>query len=144
MCEDDKRALWTVRRQINEIGRREEGLREMRQRTIGSPRIDGMPGGGSNADAATGRLIRIETLERELKRERSKAERMQKATRNRLRSLRDTGMSEKEHIFCDAYFCTALDVYHSSILAGVSERTAMRYIKAASLKEEQTQKETGS
>lgn len=113
-----------VRALAEEIAPREAGLYELRTRSIGSPAMDGMPRGGGARDANAERLARIERVEQAISRDKRRLERKRQEARRAIRTL-----DARRRIFYTAYYIDADKASAARVLAGVSQRTAMRYIK---------------
>lgn len=133
MSDNTKNMLIRCRDWAKEIKLREDGLRELRTRTISSPNLDGMPRGGGDADANARRMIGIEKRESELKQER----RGLNALKNKAKKALE-GLKPSQRIFYQEYYIECHKCAAARVLAGISERTAMRYIQMI-----QGKKETG-
>ena len=123
----DERTKNTLRRCrdfAKEVKLREEGLHELRMQTISSPNMDGMPGGSRSVDASTRRLISIEKRERDLERDKRSLETMRRAAGSALE-----GLKPEQRVFYREYYIEAHKASTARVIAGISERTAMRYLQ---------------
>lgn len=121
--ERTKGLLMECRKLAQEIALREEGLRELRMRTISSPRLDGMPHSSGSMDASTNKLIQIERREREIQRDKGRLQRLRSAARRVVKPLKP-----EQCIFYTEYFIEAQKARTARIMAGISERTMTNYL----------------
>lgn len=118
-----KDMLQKCRELAQEIQLREEGLKELRAQTISSPKLDGMPRGNVGHNANDNRLIQIEKRERDIERDKRKLERLRNDARRAIRPLKP-----EQRIFYAEYFIEAQKARAARTMAGISKRTATRYL----------------
>ena len=122
--ERTKSILQECRELINtDIPALEECIREMQLQTISSPKLDGMPHGSAAGDAMANRLKRLEKYESELAHNRRRLERLQSAARRATRAL-----EARRRIFYESYYVCGEKASVARTEAGISDRTATRYI----------------
>lgn len=132
--ERTKNTLQECRALINtEIPAIEECIRELRMQTISSPKLDGMPRGGAVGDAMANRLKRLEKYESDLSFTKRRLERLQKAAKRAV-----NGLEVRRRIFYESYYIGGEKAAVARAEAGISERSATRYIGDVT-----TKKETG-
>lgn len=127
----DKYILHECRELAQEIRLREEGLQELRMKTIGSPNMDGMPKGSGTHSASDNRLIQIEKYERDIEHSKRRLERLKDAARAVIKPLK---VAQK--VFYQEYFVEAQKAHIARTMAGVSERTMTNYLAEARIDKE--------
>lgn len=113
-----------VRDLVDEAERLQERLDEMQQQTVSSPRLDGMPRGGSQGDAMASALIQRQAQEERLQRAQKRLQKAQKDAR-RITARLPAPM----RLFYEAYYIDSEKIDVSCSIARISESTAYRYIR---------------
>lgn len=122
--------LTRCKRLAAKLATTEESIKELRMQTISSPKMDGMPHGSAQGDASAGRLARLEAREREYERDRRDLTLLRQTARRVIKLL-----DAKRRIFYEAYYIDAEKASAARKEAGISERTASRYINDVIKKE---------
>ena len=115
-----------VRDLVDEVERLQERLDEMQLQTVSSPRLDGMPRGGSQGDAMASMLIQRQAQEDLLQRAQKRLQKAQKdAERITVR------LPAPMRLFYAAYYIDGEKFDAACSIARISESTAYRYLRAA-------------
>lgn len=121
--EQEKDTLRAARVLLEEIRLREERLDELKTRQISSPKLDGMPKGSGDGDAATARMISIEGREQQIRRDRRRLKRLQGRARRAIAPL-----NPRQRIFYTEYYLKGSSAETAADEARISGRTATRYL----------------
>ncbi len=124
MTREEADKLLAVREIAEELERLEDGLEELKRRTISSPNMDGMPHGSSQGDALPAALIRMQDMEDKLGRTSERLRRAQNAARRIIRQL-----PVVKRIFYEAYYVEHDKHDAACRVAGISESTGYRYMR---------------
>lgn len=118
--------LRIVRDIADELERLEGALEELRQQTISSPRMDGMPHGSSKGDAMASMLVQKQRMEERVGNASDRLRRAQNVARRIIKP-----MPAAKRLFYEAYYIENGKLATACAIARVSESTAYRYLRAA-------------
>lgn len=123
--------LRVVKDYAEELDRLRESLAELEGQTIGSPKLDGMPHGGSQSDAMAGRLIRKQRLE----------ERVRDAERQLRRAINTAKrviapLPARMRLFYEAYYIEGYKLEDACSYARVCIRTGNTYVRIANQRQQ--------
>lgn len=108
-----------------EVQKLQDRLDELKRQTISSPKMDGMPRGGSQCDAMASAIIQKERQEQLLASTQRRFERAAKAAQRVVRDL-----PAGKRLFYAAYYIDGEKQLTACDIAGISESTGYRYMRA--------------
>ena len=124
LTDRDRRRLLAVRDAAQELQEAQDALKELELKTVGSPKMDGMPKGSTQGDTSTQHLIHLDFARKKLEKAQIA---LAKAKHNAYRVCRRLEGHMRK--FCEAYYmeCFPFDV--AQALSGVGERRCYDYIR---------------
>ena len=99
-------------------------MQELQLQTVSSPKMDGMPGGGSVSDPMAVLMIRKQRTAERIKQTKERFKRAQKDARAVL-----VGLPVAKRLFYEAYYVEGDKLESAAAFAGICPRTGSNYIK---------------
>lgn len=116
-----------MREAVKDLQEAEDSVRELELKTVGSPKMDGMPKGSSTGDANAQYLIHLEYARSKLDRAHNQ---LARAKNNAYRVCRRlSGHMQK---FCEAYYAEGFPFEVAQAMSGVKDRQCYSYMAEVS------------
>lgn len=125
MTDRDRHALRVCRDAAINYAEREESVREIERRTVGSPKLDGMPRGSGVGDPTGSLAAGIDYA----RRRRDAAEKAYKRVRRAAVHACRRIANKHAQKFCEAYYLDGKPFDLACIMSGVKERQCYEYMQ---------------